>query len=280
MTKTKLQFDKIGYWSEIKLDIIKKYAAAYSQIFTGMKQAKFSHVYIDAFAGSGVHISRETGKIVKGSPINALAVEPSFEEYYFIDINERKIAALMNLVGYRSDIHIYSGDCNKILLEEVFPKIKWEDYRRGLCLLDPYGLHLNWEVIQTAGNMRTIDMFLNFPIMDMNMNALWRNPEFVTETGIARMDAFWGDDSWRSIAYKSRPTLFGQEEAKSDNEVIAEGFRERLVKVANFKTVLKPMPMRNKNGAVVYYLFFASQKPVAENIVKDIFSKYQYHRYN
>lgn len=116
--------------------------------------------------------------------------------------------------------------------------------------------------------------------MDMNMNALWRNPEFVTETGIARMDAFWGDDSWRSIAYKSRPTLFGQEEAKSDNEVIAEGFRERLVKVANFKTVLKPMPMRNKNGAVVYYLFFASQKPVAENIVKDIFSKYQYHRYN
>jgi len=28
--KSKLQFDEIGYWSEIKLDIIKEYAAAYS----------------------------------------------------------------------------------------------------------------------------------------------------------------------------------------------------------------------------------------------------------
>jgi len=33
--------------------------------------------------------------------------------------------------------------------------------------------------------------------------------------------------------------------------------------------------MRNKKGAVVYYLFFASQKPAAENIVKDIFQKYR-----
>jgi hypothetical protein len=31
--------------------------------------------------------------------------------------------------------------------------------------------------------------------------------------------------------------------------------------------------MRNKMNAVVYYLFFASQKPVAEKIITDIFSK-------
>jgi hypothetical protein len=33
--------------------------------------------------------------------------------------------------------------------------------------------------------------------------------------------------------------------------------------------------MRNSNGAVVYYLFFASQKDTAENIVLDIFKKYR-----
>lgn len=33
--------------------------------------------------------------------------------------------------------------------------------------------------------------------------------------------------------------------------------------------------MRNRKGAIVYYLFFASQKPAAENIVKDIFQKYR-----
>lgn len=32
--------------------------------------------------------------------------------------------------------------------------------------------------------------------------------------------------------------------------------------------------MRNSKGATVYYLFFASQKPVAGQIVDDIFKKY------
>lgn len=38
-------------------------------------------------------------------------------------------------------------------------------------------LHLDWQVIQTAGNMRSIEIFLNFPIMDMNRNALWHNSD-------------------------------------------------------------------------------------------------------
>jgi len=33
--------------------------------------------------------------------------------------------------------------------------------------------------------------------------------------------------------------------------------------------------MRNRRNSVVYYLLFASQKPVANNIVGDIFSKYK-----
>ena len=33
--------------------------------------------------------------------------------------------------------------------------------------------------------------------------------------------------------------------------------------------------MRNTKGAVVYYLFFASPKPVAAKIVQSIFNKYR-----
>jgi hypothetical protein len=45
--------------------------------------------------------------------------------------------------------------------------------------------------------------------------------------------------------------------------------------MAHFENVPKLMPMRNSTGAVVYYLFFASQKPVAEHIVTAIFNKYR-----
>ena len=42
-----------------------------------------------------------------------------------------------------------------------------------------------------------------------------------------------------------------------------------------FARVPEALPMRNSKGAVVYYLFFASQKDTAENIVLDIFKKYR-----
>ena len=280
MTLKKLRFDTIDYWSEIKLEIVKRYATEYSKIFRSKRQESFYHIYIDAFAGAGISISKATGEFIKGSPLNALAVDPSFREYHFIDIDGKKVDHLKKLVGKREDVFIYSGDCNNVLLENIFPNVKYENYRRALCLFDPYGLHLKWEVIQTAGRMGTIDMFLNFPIMDMNRNALWRNPELVGKPDIQRMNSFWGDDSWRNIIYKKKRTLFGFEEEKADNEVIAEEFRKRLKSEANFREVLKPMPMRNRTNAIVYYLFFASQKPVAEGIVKHIFKQYQHHLYS
>ncbi len=270
-----VQFDTIGKWSEIKLEIIKQYATAYSTIFGGQKQTRFYHVYVDAFAGAGLHVSKMTGAFVPGSPLNALLIEPPFREFHFIDLDGRKIAALRKLVGEDSRVHLYEGDCNEILLKEIFPRVRYEDYHRGLCLLDPYGLHLNWEVIQMAGSMGSIDMFLNFPTMDMNRTALWRNPDLVDEQSIARMNAFWGDVSWRTVAYETVCTLFGPAEEKVGNKEIAEAFQTRLKEVAQFNEVPKPLPMRNSKGSVVYYLFFASPKPVAKRIVNDIFKKYK-----
>lgn len=272
--ESKLKFDEIGYWSEMKLDIIRDYASEYSKILTAWKTPKLYHLYIDAFAGAGKHISRKTGDFVPGSPMNALQVTPPFREYCLIDLNREKVGALQKIAGERSDVHVYEGDCNSILLNEVFPKVKYEDYRRGLCLLDPYGLHLNWEIIEMAGLSRSIDMFLNFPVADMNRNVLWHNPEGVDSKDIERMNAFWGDESWRKIAYTSTKNLFGFLE-KEDNETVAEAFRTRLKKVAQFKHVPQPLPMRNSRGATIYYFFFASQKPVANRIIEHIFDKYR-----
>jgi three-Cys-motif partner protein len=272
--RTELKFDKIGYWSEVKLDIIKDYAFAYSTILAAQKKPKLYHIYIDAFAGAGVHISRSTGEFVQGSPVNAILVRPPFKEYHLIDLDQKKVALLKEIVAGRPDVHVHEGDGNDILLKDVFPKVLYKDYRRGLCLLDPYGLDLKWEVVKTAGQMKSIDMFLNFPVADMNRNVLWRNPEGVDTADIDRMNAFWGDDSWREIAYTTERSPFGFQE-KVDNETVAEGFRERLLNVAGFKHVTEPLPMRNSKGVIVYYLFFASQKPVAMDIVKDVFNKYR-----
>lgn len=274
--KPKLDFDRIGYWSEVKLDIVREYAKAYSTILAKQKP-KFEHIYIDGFAGAGEHISKKTGLPIPGSPLNALNVAPPFRSYHFVDLEQRKVAHLRGLVGDRPDVEVHEGDCNEVLVQKVLPSIRYDRYRRALCLLDPYGLSLRWEVIATAGKLRTIDLFLNFPIMDMNRNAFWLNPTGVDAADIERMNAFWGDESWRTTVYGSEQrSLFGEHAPMktATNEAIAGAFRKRLKQIAGFPEVPKPMPMRNSTGAVVYYLFFASQKKVAAKIARDLFEKH------
>ncbi len=276
LTEMGFIFDEIGYWSEIKLDIVERYALEYSRILSNQKNPKLYHVYIDAFAGSGKHISRTTKDPIRGSPQIALDINPPFKEYYFIDVNGNKIAELNKIVLNRPEAHVLKGDCNSKLIADVFPKVRFEDYRRGLCLLDPYGLDLKWEVVQTAGQMKSIDIFLNFPVMDMNRNVLWNDPTGVDASDNLRMNAFWGDESWKKVAYRQTPDLFGDiRELKESNRTIALAFRSRLQDVAGFKYVSKPLPMRNTRGATVYYLFFASQRQVADDIIQHIFKKYE-----
>ncbi len=254
----------------MKLEIIRDYASAYSRI---LNSKNLPHVYIDAFAGAGQHISKSSGEFVPGSPLNALNVKPPFREYHFIDLNAARVENLQRIAKGRNDVSVYDGDCNEILINKIFPMLKFESYRRALCLLDPYGLNLRWKVIFQAGQLGTIDMFLNFPVMGMNRTALWRNPDKVPKGLDIGMTNFWGDESWRKEAYSTTGNLFGLPE-KESNEVVAEAFRNRLKKVAGFKRVAEPLPMRNSNGATVYYLFFASQVGVAENIVTDIFKRH------
>jgi hypothetical protein len=153
-----LKYDEIGYWSEIKLDIIKEYAQAYSKIMNTQRFIR-KHIYIDAFAGAGHHISKVTERLPAGQ-------------------NQR-------------------------------------------------------------------------------------------------MDKAWGDHSWRLIAYETVPTLFGDSEMKTSNETVAEAFRQRLQAVAGFKFVPSPIPMRNNQGATIYYLYFASASQTGAKIVSSIFKKYQ-----
>ena len=274
MAKKALELDEIGYWSEVKLDIVRKYAAAYSTILANQSSIK-GHLYIDGFAGAGTHISKTTGQDVAGSPSIAMATKPPFTELHFVDLDGSRVAELQRLSAGDKRVTIHEGDCNTVLLRDVFPRCEYSDRRRALCLLDPYRLNIDWEVLKTAGTMGTVEIFYNFMIMDANMNVFMRDPGKVAPEQAARMDAVWGDASWKTAAYRKTADLFGEVEEKEQNDEIAEAFRKRLQKVAGFKYVPKPIPMRNSKNAVVYYLYFASPNETGSRIVTDIFNTYR-----
>jgi three-Cys-motif partner protein len=279
MTDPPFKFDEIGSWSELKLEIVEQYGAAYTRTFS--RTPKLKKYYIDGFSGAGVHISKKSKARVEGSPSRALKVHPPFDGFCFIDLNADKADYLRGLCGNRADVDIHTGDSNKYLIEKVLPGIQFEKYTRALCLLDPYALHLDWEVMLKAGQSRAVDMFLNFPVMDMNRNAIWNEPQKVPAEGIERMNRFWGDDSWRRAAYAQSPQgdFFSEPDTiKLPNDAIVAAFRKRLQEIAGFGHVPAPLPMRNSRNAVVYYLFLASPKAVAAKIIDSIFDKHRISR--
>ena len=269
-------YDEIGQWSEIKLEIIKEYASAYSKILRNQKP-NFRHAYIEGFAGAGIHRSKTSGEYVLGSPVNALSVEPPFFEYHFIDLNPARTEQLNHLAGSRPDVFVYNGDCNAVL-PGLLEKFQYSDYRRALCILDPYDINLDWSIVARAGELRTIEIFLNFMVMDINMNAALKRPEKARPEALSRMDRFWGDRSWYKQIYESQLTLFeGPKDFKArGNEALAEGYRTRLREVAGFRFVPEPIPMRTERRATIYYLFFASHNDTGRHIVEDIFNKHRY----
>jgi three-Cys-motif partner protein len=147
-TTAPFKFDDIGYWSELKLEIIESYGSAYTKAFANYPRLK--KVYIDAFSGAGMHRSKRTGGLVEGSPARALKISPPFNYFCFIDMNPNKTAHLATLCRGRNDVKIVTDDATTYLCK-LLPKIHYDRYNRALCLLDPYGLHLDWDVMQLAG---------------------------------------------------------------------------------------------------------------------------------
>ena len=147
-------------------------------------------------------------------------------------------------------------------------------------MLDPYNINLSWAIVAAAGKRKSIEIFLNFMVMDMNMNVLLRHREKAKHAQISRMDRFWGDRSWQEVAYEisRQKNLFqDSEEIKVEdaNERIAEAYRVRLSDVAGFAFVPQPLRFVNSLGRTIYYLFFASPNETGKKIVEQIFEKYR-----
>lgn len=268
--------DEIGPWSELKIEIIRRYAQAYRQITS---RYPIHASYIDAFSGCGMHARKGTGEAVEGSPLAALQVEPRFDQYYFIDIDNQKSEELAETVRDLRvpNVLIREGDCNRILVEEVIPKIQFRDFKRALCLLDPYKLQLEWEVLEAAARSRTIEVFVNFPIMAINRTLKLRDPNDARPRDIELMTRFWGNDDWHSVLHQpsQQGNLFDNHSMdRRSNSAIVSAFESRL-KEAGFNFVARSLAMRNTRNSDVYYFAFAGPNATGHKIASEIFNKHR-----
>ena len=266
--------DTIGSWSVDKLNLLRKYLAAYVTVLRNQSWCK-GYEYIDGFAGTGRPQTRDEHRYIDGSPRVALELPDPFTKYHFIESSNWRIKKLETLRKEfpSQQIEIYPGDCNDLLRRKIVPDLRMQSFKRALAFLDPFGMELEWSTLEEVARVETIEVFLNFSVMAINRNVRRRRKEDIAPAVREQMDRFWGTE-WEAELYEEERTLFGPKTVriKQSGKELGQRFQNRLKEIFPHSTV--PVLMTNSKNAPLYCLVFAGHNQTGVKIANDIFGKF------
>ena len=285
-----------GRWTEDKLERLGKYLVAYTTIFKGNERAAFLRTtFVDAFAGTGTYTAtknintsvqvgdlydEEATSFQKGSAQIAIEVEPSFDQFLFV---EKKAAHVQELEKLRqrfphkaNRIHIVQGDANTVL-QDWCHQTDWRK-NRAVVFLDPYGMAVEWQTVEAIAQTQAADLWILFPL-GQAVNRLLTRSGPPPAAWAERLTHFFGTDEWREAFYRppQQPSFFDTEETREKGislDGIGTYFVERLSTVFA-KVADNPLPLRNSKNVPIYLLCFAAANPkkastavkIAQNIL-------------
>lgn len=288
-----------GDWSDAKLAVIREYMQAYC---TALNQTSFERIYIDAFAGAGVRNvevdadfgdeeglgladaagdAQEDAVVRHGSPLQAMATEPGFHRFIFIEQSETSMTELKRqvsesgLLGPR-DVEFLMEDANAAL--ERLTSQQWKS-KRAVAFLDPFALHVKWSTVEAIAKTQAIDMWLLFPAMAVN-RMLPRSGK-VPSVWAKRLDETFGDTGWRTEFYDAPyPTdLFGNssfDKTPRPFERLSSYLTKRLGTVFA-STHQKPLMLHASSGSPLFLLCFGCGNPkgapIAQRIAQHLINK-------
>ncbi len=288
-----------GTWTQNKLECLRKYLEAYRTIFTKNQAARhFTTTYVDAFAGSGqistkiehqssedllfadAYEDSEAFAYRDGSTRIALEIKSPFDRYLFVEVRSQSTAKLAEMkveFGSSRHIEIRTGDANKVMMEWC-ETTDWSK-NRALVFLDPYGMQVEWQLLEAIANTKAIDLWILFPL-GVAVNRMLTNrglPPAAWERALTRT---FGSDSWKSRFYGTTPipTLFeldGIERRTASIDDVGVYFLDRLKNI--FHAVAEnPLQLINSRDVPIYLLCFAAANPkgapsairIASDIIK------------
>ncbi|HEX2915468.1 MAG TPA: three-Cys-motif partner protein TcmP [Chloroflexia bacterium] len=278
-----------GDWTAEKLTHIRKYLAAY---VTALKRQNFETIYVDAFAGTGYNTVKtdssqldtvlsnltenDNQKFLDGSARIALQVQPMFNKYVFIEKSQSRFVELEKLKAEFPDkaarIELVREDAN-IFIRRFCSSMRQN--QRAVIFLDPFGMQVSWETIQSIAATKKIDLWYLFP-SGIGVNRMLKRDGNISESWKLKLNNIFGTDSWFEAFYLPNPQLsmFGDSGVvkDADQNSIKDYLIERLQTI--FSQVAKnPLLLSNSKGSPLYLLCFAAEHPLALKIAGDILRK-------
>lgn len=291
-----------GDWTEDKLKRLGKYLRAYTKIFEANQNAQFlTTIYVDAFASTGERATGDKSKgletdadisdaevrqFLDGSVRIALEVKPEFDQYLFIELDAENCQTLEHNLNasyphMMHKIQIENAEANQYLRD--WCRLTDWSKKRAVLFLDPFGMQVEWSLLEAISQTHAIDVWLLFPI-GMGVNRMLTRSQPPPKPWADRLDKTLGNKDWQEKFYPSvvDMTLFGDVETQSKKTSfagIAEYFVARLNTLFPNGVADNPVLLRNSRNTPLYLLCFAtsnqkeSVRKAALKIASDILKR-------
>ena len=160
--------------------------------------------------------------------------------------------------NFSNRIQVENAEANSFLIHWC-QQMDWST-NRAVVFLDPYGMQVNWELLQSIANTKAVDLWLLFPL-GIGVNRLLPRERLPEKSWADALTRIFGTEDWRFF-YKptSQPALFGEtnNECKSaDFDEIGKFFVKRLKTI--FPAVVEePLQLCNSRNNPLYLFCFAA----------------------
>ncbi|MDO4496739.1 MAG: three-Cys-motif partner protein TcmP [Bacteroidales bacterium] len=291
-----------GPWTEQKLDCFESYVRAYLTIMNAYRDKyHWKLIYFDGFAGSGDRKQKEESEnlaidifgeenvspqdlnLYQGAAERVVRLEETmrgFDFYYFIDKYQENLDRLklkLNAYETKNLMSFRCADANNqaLLLAQA---LKEKSNLKALCLLDPFGMSIDWNTIERLAG-KSLDLWVLVPTGSI-VSRLIQNDGTLRYPD--KLERFFGlpEEVLKERFYQTEMVqdLFGEHEEthKVANIIgeIASLYCEQLGNLFPYVTN-KPLVMYNKNNVPIFHFVCASFNQTAVKIAKQIIDKKQ-----
>ena len=254
------------YWTRNKLDILAGYLPAFN---IACRQWP-DRVYIDLMAGEPVNVDRATGEHFDGSARLALGAAPPFTRLAFCERPETaaRLAADLRQRYPGRHFRIYPGDCNETIDQVLTELAPWRRVPT-FVFADQQAAEIRWDTLVKIAGFRTGPRkaelwILMSPAMIAKGVAGTNGSAFA-----ARVDALFGNDTWRRIKAARHGGSLGAEEYRDEMVNLLRWQLERDLRYG----LTARIPMNMPNNMPIYDMVFATDAPVGDKIMTHLYRR-------
>lgn len=264
-----------GYWTEVKLDILRKYLVGFN---LASKRAGAT-VYLDLFAGKVLNTRPDTGTEYEGSTAVAMRTMPAFTRLAFWELEgpaSRLRHDLASAFPGDSRYQVVAGDCNVHLGEGLtfVSDLRWAP---TFVFIDPKGLQVAWTTLQQLAGWRResrgrkVELWILFP--ESALERVLGLKGVKGQSSASQLDRLFGNDDWVAIHQRRRSGEYSPDRTRAE---FINLLRWRLTNDLGYRTT-HALTLGNVNDHPVYTMVFATDVTAGDSIMRDVYNHAEMH---